>query len=194
MIISYLLTTASISNTLSAACCMIWGSLNSSAIIFPAHISVKVMAHHCWSSFKQTVNAVRPLPGTSNGTGLSIPRHHTTWNIEIHNVCVWFYFKEYGDCLNLKRYVNLTSLPLEMLCTSVHIVINSGWHTMGMDYLLKLTHLPFYRKINHNLICWFGRQFVNQCKIRGKIQSILILERIIFNHWNKLKWTRKVTS
>ncbi len=43
-------------------------------------------------------------------------------------------------------YVNLTSLPLEMLCTSVHIVINSGWYTIGMDYLLTLRHLPFDRK------------------------------------------------
>ncbi len=58
-------------------------------------------------------------------------------------------------------YVNLTSIPLEMLCTSVHIVINSGWHTMGIHYLLKLRYLPFCRKINHYLSsCMFYGNFI----------------------------------
>ena len=72
---------------------------------------------------------------------------------------------------SLPLYVNQTSLPQKMPCTSVNIVINSGWYTIGHDCLLKLRYLPasqflwpvlisFKTKNNHWSFMSYGQAFL----------------------------------
>ncbi len=55
-------------------------------------------------------------------------------------------------------------------------VINPGWNTMGMDYLLKMRHLPFYQKINHSLrtslICAGKPLIFTTCMTSSVVPSI----------------------